>query len=104
MQKNILQNKFCIKILRLFILIKTYEISVRIRKYPQISIYFPDICFSEYPYFSEAKQIEKLDIRDIRTKSQIPSKTRISDPCPCLTTSLSVSLRRTAVIRNFASC
>ncbi|KAL0802848.1 hypothetical protein Bca101_058024 [Brassica carinata] len=33
-----------------------------------------------YPYFSEAKQIEKLDIRDIRSKSQIPSKIRISDP------------------------
>ena len=44
---------------------KTYEIFVSIRKYPQISIYFLDIRFSEYPYFSEAKQIEKLDIRDI---------------------------------------
>ena len=60
------------------------EISVSIRKYPQISIYFPDIRFSEYPYFSEAKQIEKLDIRNIRSKSQIPSKIWISDPCPAL--------------------
>ena len=58
--------------------------SVSIRKYPQITIYFSDIHFSEYPYFSEAKQIEKLDIRYMRSKSQIPSKTRISDPCPCL--------------------
>ena len=84
MQKTILQNKFVSIFLRLFVLIKTYEISVSICKYPQISIYFPDIHFSEYPYFSEAKQIEKLDIRDIRSKSQIPSKTRISDPCPGL--------------------
>ena len=57
------------KFIRLFVLIKTFEISVSIRKYPQISIYFPDIRFSEYPYL-----IEKLNIRDIRIKSQIPSK------------------------------
>lgn len=69
MQKNILQNKICIKIIRLFVLIKTYEISISICKYPQISIYFSDIRFSEYPYFTEAKQIKKLDIRDIRSKS-----------------------------------
>ena len=74
----------CIKILLLFVLIKTNEISVSIRKYPQISIYFPDICFSEYLYFSEVNQIKKLNIRDIRSKSQIPSKIRISDLCPCL--------------------
>ena len=83
MQKKF-TKKNCIKFLRLFVLIKTYEISVSIRIYPQISIYFLDIRFSEYPYFSEAKQIEKLDIRDIRSKSQIPLKTRISDPCPDL--------------------
>ena len=77
MQIFFLQNKF----LKLFILIKTDEISVNIHKYLQISIYFPDIRFSEYPYFSEAKQIENFDICDIRSKSQIPSKPRISDPC-----------------------
>ncbi|WZZ68649.1 hypothetical protein YC2023_080019 [Brassica napus] len=60
------------------------HISVSIRKCPQISIYFPDIRFFEYPYFSEANQIEKLDIYSIRNKSQIPSKIRISDPCPGL--------------------
>ncbi|WZZ38599.1 hypothetical protein YC2023_034858 [Brassica napus] len=43
-----------------------------------------NIRFSEYPYFFDAKQIEKLDIRDIRSKSQIPLKIRISDPCPDL--------------------
>ena len=67
------------KFLRLFVLIKTYEISVSIRKYPQISIYFSDIHFFEYPYFSKAKKIKKLDIRDIRSKLQIPLKTPISD-------------------------
>ena len=82
--KKYFTKQFCIKILKLFVLIKTYEISVSIRKYLQISIYFSDIRFFEYPYFSETKQIEKLDIRDIRSKSQIPSKTRISDPCPGL--------------------
>lgn len=51
------------------------EISTSIHKYPQISIYFPDIGFFEYQYFSEIKQIEKLDICYIRSKSQIPSKT-----------------------------
>ena len=88
MQKKYLTKQICIKLLRLFVLIKTYEISVSILKYPQISIYFSDIRFSEYSYFFEAKQIEKLDIRDIRSKSQITSKTWISDPCPGLVPSI----------------
>ena len=70
MQKKF-TNQICIKFLRLFVLIKTYEIFVNIRKYLQISIYFSDIRFFEYPYFSKTKQIKKLDIRDIRNKSQI---------------------------------
>ena len=84
MQKKYFTNKNCIKILRLFVLIKTYEIFVSIRKYLQISIYFSDIRFSEYPYFYEVKQIKKLDIHNIQSKSQIASKTRISNPCPGL--------------------
>ena len=55
----------CINFLRLFVLIKADGIS-------------------GYPYFSEAKKIEKLDIHNIRSKSQIPLKIRISDPCPAL--------------------
>ena len=77
-------KKNCIEFLRLFILNKTNEISVSIRKYPQISIYFLDIRFSGYPYFSKTKKIEKLDIRNIRSKSQISSKIWISDMCPIL--------------------
>ena len=52
-------KQICIKFSRLFVLIKTDEISVSICKYLQISIYFPDIQFFGYSYFSEAKQIKK---------------------------------------------
>ena len=57
---------------------KTYEISVSIRKYPQISIYFLDIHFSEYMYFSETKQIKKLDIR-ISKKIRYPDTKKITN-------------------------
>ena len=60
MKKIYFTKQICIKFLRLFVLIKTYEISVSIHKYPQISIYFLDICFFEYPYFFRSKANRKI--------------------------------------------
>ena len=77
-------KQICIKFSRLFVLIKTYEISVSICKYLQISVYFLDIRFFGYSYFFEGKQIKKIDIRDIQNKSQIPLKPRISNLCGVL--------------------
>ena len=79
--KKYCTKQICIKILRLFVLIKIYEISVIIRKYIYLFFRYP---FFRISIFYETKQIEKLDIRDIRSKSQIPSKIWISDPCPSL--------------------
>lgn len=50
----------------LLILNKVDKVSVNIREYSQIFINFLNVQKTEYPYFSESKQIEKSDIYEVR--------------------------------------
>ena len=52
-------------------------------KYPRNIYLYSGYPFPHIPFF-KSKKIKKFDIRNIRSKSQILPKTRISDLCPAL--------------------
>ena len=87
--KYIFWKQTFIIFLHLFILKKVDEIFVNICKYSQISENYVDIRKTGYSFFSKAKQIEKLDIRKLQSKSQIPKYMVLSVLCPPLVSCVS---------------